>query len=165
MKIILLILLSLYFIPNKVFGNMYDLNSDKQINKTMKWNCPGGDFSWQYFDQNLKKEEPDPKGEEIYEWFPPHYKIDGTKKIFPGKMKIYTSDKDMNFLVENLEWERLDNNYLGRALFQNFLGINGVVSVTVHFNGKNIFAAVFSVDGVESNPFGFFSTGKCSVIN
>ena len=54
MKIIFLILLSLYFIPNKVFGNMYDLNSDKQINKTMKWNCPGGDFSWQYFDQNLK---------------------------------------------------------------------------------------------------------------
>ena len=101
MKIIFLILL-LYFIPNKVFGNMYDLNTDKQINKTLKWNCPGVDFSWQYFDKKLKEGELHPKGKEIWEWFPPHYKIDGTKKVFPGKMKIYTNDKDMNFLVKKM---------------------------------------------------------------
>ena len=126
---------------------MYDLNTDKQINKTLKWNCPGVDFSWQYFDKKLKEGELHPKGKEIWEWFPPHYKIDGTKKVFPGKMKIYTNDKDMNFLVKKMEWERLDNNYLGRALLQKFMDIKGVVSVTLHFNGKNIFASVLSVDG------------------
>ena len=165
MKIIFLILLSLYLIPNKVFGNMYDLNTDEQIYKTLKWNCPGADFSWQYFDQKLKKDEIVPKGKEIYEWIPPHYKFDGSKKIFPGKMKIYTSDKDANFIIENMEWERLNKNYLGRALLKNFMGIKGVVSVTLHFNGKNIFATVLSVDGISSKPFGYFSTGKCSIVN
>lgn len=165
MKIIFLILLSLYFIPNKVFGNMYDLNTDKQIKKTLKWNCPGADFSWQYVDQKLKEGELYPKGKEVYEWFPPHYKIDVIKKVFPGKMKIYTNDKDMKLVAENMEWERLDNNYFGRALIKNFQGLNGIVSINLHFNGENIFGSILSVDGIEGKPFGIFQTGKCYVIN
>ena len=165
MKFVFLIFIILYFPPNKVFGKMYDLNTDKEINQTMKWDCPGGDFSWSYSDNTLKEDEKSSKGREIYEWIPPHYKINGIKKIIPGRMKINTSDKDTNFIVESLKWERLDNDYFGTALLKNVMGINGIISVVIHFNGKNIFANFLALDTYGSKPFGYFSTGKCNLIS
>ena len=162
----LLIVILYFFICLNVFSEVYNIYTDEEITETMKWNCPNVDFTWTFHNYKLE-EQPKESGEgkEIYEWIPPHYKyIEGSKKSFPGTMKVYSSDKEFVSIADSLKWEKLENNYLGTALSKGVLSDDGKQSVIFHFNGETVFGSIIELN-VNRSPIGVFSTGSCTPLN